>query len=63
MENPNADMAAKVPMSETGIAMSGMMVARQVWRNTRTTRTTSAIASRSVFCTSWIDSRTETVGS
>jgi len=25
-------MAANVPISETGIAMSGMIAARQVWR-------------------------------
>ena len=63
IENPKADIAAKVPINETGIAMSGMSAARQVWRKTSTTRTTSAIASKSVFCASWIDSRTETVGS
>ena len=49
IEKPKADMAAKVPINETGIAISGMSAARQVWRKIRTTRTTRAIASKSVF--------------
>ena len=52
IEKPKAAMAAKVPMSETGIAISGIIAARQLWRKMRTTSTTSAIASKSVFWTS-----------
>ena len=46
--NPNKCITAKVPMSETGTATSGMIEARQVWRKTTTTRTTRKTASRSV---------------
>ena len=56
-------MTAKVPMSDTGTAISGMIEARQVCRNTITTSTTSRIASSSVWTTAWIEPRTNTVGS
>ena len=59
---PNAAMTVKVPMSETGIATTGMIAARQVCRNRITTRTTSRIASKRVLRTSWIDSATYFVG-
>ena len=52
IENPKTVMAANVPMSETGIAISGIIAARQFCRKIRTTSTTSAIASKSVFSTS-----------
>ena len=55
-ENPNAAIAANVPISETGTAMSGMSVARQDCRKSRTTRITSAIASKSVCTTEVTDS-------
>src|SRR3546814_8220583 len=45
MEKPKAAMTAKVPMSETGIATIGISAVRQDCRKTRTTRTTSSIAS------------------
>ena len=45
---PNSAMKKKVPMSDTGIATSGMTAARQVCRNRMTTSTTSRIASRMV---------------
>jgi hypothetical protein len=51
-------MIAKVPTSDTGTATSGMIDARQVWRNSRTTITTSAIASKRVITTARIESRT-----
>jgi hypothetical protein len=61
-ENPNSAMAANVPTSDTGMASSGMRLARQVCRNTSTTSTTNATASNSVWMTSVIDSRTKIVG-
>ena len=47
--NPNACITAQVPIRATGIAITGMMVARQVLRNSSTTSTTSAVASRMVM--------------
>ena len=46
---PSADITAKVPISETGIATIGMIAARQVCRNRITTTTTSATASKMVL--------------
>src|SRR2546430_405383 len=46
-----------VPSSTTGTAITGISVARQLWRNTNITTTTSAIASISVLTTSMIESR------
>ena len=40
-EKPMADMAAKVPMSETGTANSGIIEARQLCKKMTTTSTTS----------------------
>ncbi len=48
MEKPRASMTANVPTSETGMAARGMIVARHVCRNKRTTMTTSPMASRIV---------------
>ena len=45
MAKPSAAIAAKVPTSETGIAMIGMIAGRQPCRNTSTTMTTRIIAS------------------
>jgi len=44
-EKPKADIAANVPISETGIATSGTSVARQFCKNTSTTITTRITAS------------------
>ena len=63
MENPNPSRTANVPTIEIGTATSGMIDARQVWRNSTTTSTTSRIASNSVFTTSRMPSRTLMVGS
>src|SRR5881392_3474953 len=41
IENPNPFIAANVQINETGIAIRGMIAARQFWRKIRTTRTTS----------------------
>ena len=63
MEKPKRCSTAKVPITETGTASSGMMEARQVWRNRITTSTTSATASSSVFTTALMEARTNCVGS
>ncbi len=63
IEKPNISRMAKVPTIETGTATSGMTDARQVWRNSTTTSTTSRMASNSVFTTSRMPSRTLIVGS
>ena len=63
IEKPNASSTAKVPMIDTGTAISGMSEARQVCRNRMTTSTTSAMASSRVCSTASIDWRTNCVGS
>ena len=63
MEKPKASISANVPTIDTGTAMSGMMEARQVCRNTITTMTTSRIASSRVSTTDSMEWRTKTVGS
>ena len=50
-------------MIDTGTAASGMIDARQVFRNTMTTITTSATASSRVSMTALTDFRTKRVGS
>ena len=45
IENPNAAITAKVPTSDTGMAIMGMIAGRQPCKNTSTTMTTSSIAS------------------
>ena len=52
-----------VPIRLTGTANVGINVARTLPRNRKTTITTRMNASTSVFCTSWIVSLTNTVGS
>ena len=63
IEKPRSGNSAKVPTIDTGTASSGIKVARQFWRNTKTTRTTSAIASNSVTTTSAMDVFTKRVAS
>ena len=60
--NPNIDMKKKVPISDTGIATSGMIAARQVCRNRMMTSTTSATASSMVSCTASTDCWMNSVG-
>ena len=55
-EKPKRAMKMNVPISETGTATIGMIVARQFWRKIRTTRKTSANASKSVWTTLATDS-------
>ena len=62
-EKPNIAIRKKVPISEIGIATSGMIAARQVCRNSTTTRTTSRIASRIVSITASTDCWMNWVGS
>ena len=51
-ENPSMAIMANVPISDTGTAIMGMIVARQSWRKTSTTRNTRMNASISVLNTS-----------
>ena len=51
-EKPKAISTATVPIRLTGIATTGMMVARQLPRKTNTTSTTRPKAIRMVDCTS-----------
>ena len=59
---PNAAMKKKLPISETGMATSGMIAARQVCRNTITTSTTSTMASPMVSITASTDCWMNCVG-
>jgi hypothetical protein len=52
---PNAAMKKNVPISETGMATSGMTAARQVCRNRMMTSTTRSTASRIVSWTASTD--------
>src|SRR6266545_6042885 len=61
MENPKTLSTANVPTSDTGMVSVGISVARQSWRNTYTVSTTSAMAITSVWTTSSIDTRTNSV--
>ena len=63
IDTPNHCITAKVPISEIGTAINGMIDARQVCKNTITTITTKAIASNKVVITASIEPRTKTVGS
>ena len=60
-ENPNAAITAKVPTNDTGTAIIGMSVARQVCRNTSITMITSTIASIKAWMTASIDFSTKVV--
>ena len=59
---PNAAMKKKLPTSETGMATSGMIAARQVCKNTITTSTTSTMASPMVSITASTDCWMNCVG-
>ena len=48
-EKPSSGKIMKVPMRDTGTVSSGMSVARQFCRKTKTTRMTSSTASSSVL--------------
>ena len=55
MEKPNKAISAKVPISDTGMVMSGMMEALRVRKNTKITKETKAAASKMVIKTASID--------
>ena len=57
MENPARYMKPNVPMSETGTATLGMMVAGRLRKNRKITSTTSATANSSSICTSRTEAR------
>ena len=57
-EKPSSGKKMKVPMRETGMVISGMIVARMFWRKMKTTRVTRMRASTNVFRISWIEAWT-----
>src|SRR5688572_19227279 len=61
MVNPKGMKKIKVPISETGIANTGIKVARQFCKNKNTTITTNANASSKVITTSRMEASTTVV--
>ena len=61
MENPNSPSTAKVPRITTGTAMVGIRGARMLPRKSHMTRKTRRIASKRVFATSLMATRTKGV--
>ena len=61
MEKPSSFTKAKVPTSETGIVMAGIIVVRHSWRKTKMTRMTRMMASIRVVITSLIEELTTLV--
>src|SRR6478736_2607493 len=61
-EMPTADITAKEPISDTGMASNGISAARQVCRNRMTTMTTRNSASNSVWITASTDAWMNSVG-
>ena len=61
IEKPSTNMPAKVPMIDTGMAITGMIIARTFCRNRKTTSTTRTIASTKVMATSSIETSTKRV--
>ena len=61
MEKSSTGNRAKVPTSDTGTASSGISVARQPCRNTKTTTMTSASASNRVWMISSMPALTASV--
>ena len=60
-ENPSSFMTANVAISDTGIAIIGMITARQLWRNISITNITMRVVSTNVTKTSSIDAVTNDV--
>ena len=58
IEKPSIGKKMKVPINETGIVSSGMIVARMFCRKMKTTSVTRMSASTNVFRISWIDAWT-----
>src|SRR5205823_9717631 len=61
IENPKSGNNTNVPTNDTGTAQSGIKVARHPCKKMKTTSTTSASASNTVFKISLIPSRTASV--
>ena len=61
MEKSSIHKPAKVPMREMGTAIIGINVARQLCKNTKTTRITRIIASPNVLITSQIEAFTKSL--
>ena len=57
-ENPSSFITANVAMSDTGMAIIGMMTARQLWRNSNITTITMRVVSTNVTSTSSIEALT-----
>ena len=57
-ENPSSGKKMNVPISDTGIVTSGMIVARMFCRKMKTTSVTRMSASTNVFMISWIEACT-----
>ena len=57
-EKPSIGKKMKVPISETGMVIRGMMVARMFCRKMKTTKVTRISASTNVFRISWIEAST-----
>ena len=57
-EKPSMGKKMNVPMIDTGMVRSGMMVARTDCRKMKTTSVTRMSASTKVFTISWIDAST-----
>ena len=55
IEYPNASITKKVPISDSGMAMTGMMTARRLPRNRKMTMVTMRSDSASVFTTSTME--------
>src|SRR5262249_42955725 len=60
IENPNTYIAAQVPISDTGTASAGMIVAEVERRNRKITRMTRTTAMKSDSCTLHTDARIDT---
>src|SRR6202008_2187082 len=60
MEKPNTYIAPHVPISDTGTASGGMMVAENERRNRKITKRARTPAIRSVSCTFSTEARIET---
>lgn len=60
-EKPSSFITANVAISDTGIAIIGMMTARQLWRKMRMTSMTMRVVSTNVTSTSSIEAVTKSV--
>ena len=63
MEKPNTSIMVKVPISDSGMAITGISTERGEPRKANTTRVTISSASTSERTTSWIELETKSVES